>query len=158
MRRQKYGKLIAMNKREMQRILIGYSFTLNPDPKWTFSCRGTWYKVHFSALRISLWLLEVTDRCDTSTGACQSPELSLTGYTGTLRKPLHHPVFEDTLEVLRFCSAKRVSLSSWQLKKTLRDNTDSAGFTGKNVVSNRGKTGIQTKEAFTSNTFSSFCL
>lgn len=139
MRRLKYGELIAMNTREMQKILTGYSFTLNPDLKWMFFCRGVWYKVHFCALRISLWLLEVIHRCDTSTGPYQSPELSLTGYTGTLRKPSYHTVSEDTLEVLRFCSANSTSLSSWQLNKTLRDNPDSAGFTEKNLVSIKEK-------------------
>lgn len=54
-----------------------------------------------------------------------------------------------------------MSLGSWQLKKTLRDNPDSEGFTEKkpkNIVSNKGKIGIQTKEAFTSNVLSSLSL
>lgn len=122
-----------------------FVFTFN------ISSRGTWYKVHFCALRISLWFLELTHRCDTSTGACQSPELSLRGYTGNQRKPSYHPVFLGQSRGFEVLLCKQSLSEFLAVEKDIEGYPRFCRLYRKKRSQLKGKNGIQTKGAFTSN-------
>lgn len=64
-------------------------------------------------------------------------------------------------EVLLIGNGKQCQAEFSAVNKTLedlRDNPTSSGFTEEKVVGNKGKVDTQTKDAFTSDAFSSFCL